>query len=219
MSLTIEQIVDNYLNIWWLTNETSPKTRMFWSWSESGLVIFDPSKVLGQLENAKQKIQDAKSLKKNILIVCVRSLYAEIIQNISQKNNYHYMTYKMPSGFLTNFETLSQRIQSMNEKRMFMETEWYKKITKKEQIVIKREVEKIEKLYVWVKKLTKKPDLVVIVDWNLMSSLVDETEKIKCDRIVITNSDFKKQINENDIITTNIQSYKAMDFVLNYILW
>lgn len=218
MSLTIEQITDNYLHIGWLTNETSPKTRKFWSWNESGLVVFDPIKVSEQLENAKQKISEARKSQKNILIVCIKSLFADSVKNLSEKNWYHYMTYKMPSGFLTNFGTLSQRIQSMNDKRNFMDTDAYNKITKKEQIVIKREVEKIEKVYAGVKKLNKKPDLVVVIDWSLMSNLVDEIEKIGCDSIVVVNSSFKKQIEDNNIVTTNLQSHKAIEFLLDYIL-
>jgi small subunit ribosomal protein S2 len=89
------------------------------------------------------------------------------------------LNYKIPGGFLTNFDTFKKRIDSINEMSKFMESDAYAALTKKEQLVYKRNFERANKVYKGVTKLKKRPELVIIVDGNMLSTLIDEVENLK----------------------------------------
>lgn len=220
MAVSIQDVINNFLYVGGLKKESNPKTRQYWleEMSESqGLTLLDPEMVIKHLEQAKEKVQKARADKKNILIVCQKSMYSEEVAKISEANGYHYLTYKVPSGFVTNFDTLIKRIENMNTLKRFVMSEQFAQLTKKEQLMKKRELERVEKVYEGVKGLKKRPDLVVVVDGEFMSGIVDELALANIDNVVVSGTDFSKRWSEADLLVTNVQSYKSLDFVMKYI--
>jgi ribosomal protein S2 len=57
------------------------------------------------------------------------------------------MNYKVPSGVLTNFDTLLSRVKTMNELRKYVTSEVYQKISKKERLMKMKDLNKVEKIY------------------------------------------------------------------------
>ena len=102
----------------------------------------------------------------------------------------------------------------------FMDSEAYTSLTKKEQLVYKRNFDRANKVYKGVTKLKKRPELVIIVDGNMLSTLIDEVENLKgkLEAIVVAWTNFSRYWPEDEIVTTNINSYQALDFVLKTIL-
>lgn len=218
MAVTLEQITDNYLHVGWLVNEVNPKTRKFQRGQESGQVIFDPVMVAHQLDHAKAKVQAARQAKKDILVVCLKTIYAAEVEALAKQHKFHYMTYKLPAGFLTNFDTLIKRIEAMNEQRKFVASEHFTKMTKKEQSMSKRSLAKVEKVYAGVKDLRTRPELVLVVDGRLMQDFATEIKQTKVDNVVLTASNFNQRRADGDLVTMNMQSHKALDFAMKYIL-
>jgi len=92
----------------------------------------------------------------------------------------------------------------MNSMERFVESDNYKALTKKEQLVYKRKLTRVLKIYKGVKKLTKKPDLVIVVDGQMMDSLINEIVKSKSDNIIIAGTNFSRRWDEDKIVVTNI---------------
>lgn len=218
MSITQQHIVDNHLHVGSLKRESNPKTRKYQIDNINGLTIINPDTIIIQLEAAKAKFQEAKQAKKEILVICEKSLYASEVEKLSSEVGFHYLNHKVPAGFLTNYDTLIQRIRSMNELRSFTQSDEFSKLTKKEKSTSLRKLKKIETIYKGVKSLSKKPDLVIVIDGKMMSGLISEIEKMKTDSIVIASTDFDRYRDENSLVVTNVQSHKALDFVMNTIV-
>jgi ribosomal protein S2 len=107
----------------------------------------------------------------------------------------------------------------MNSMTRFLETEGYKNLTKKEQLVYKRKLARVRHVYGGVKDLVTKPDLIVVVDGEMMSKFVNELEKQKnIENILICGTNFTRRWKEDSLIIANVLSYKSMDFVLRNIL-
>jgi len=145
-------------------------------------------------------------------------MYADEIADLARKYGVHYLNYKVPSGFLTNFDTFKKRVASMNKMVKFLETEAYDNLTKKEQLVYTRDLNKVKRVYQGVQNLVKKPDLLVVVDGHMMDSFLNEIQKEKAENVVITSSNFTKWWDMKSIVMSNVLSYKSLDFVMRYIL-
>ena len=220
MSVSVQDIVAAQAHIGTLKNEAHPKTSKYWSEVTNGVVVINPEVIAEQLETAKAQVAAAKAAGKEILVVCEKKMYAEELEALAQKAGVAFLNYKVSGGFLTNFDTFKKRIDSINEMVSYMESDAFASLTKKEQLVYKRNFERANKVYKGVTKLKKRPELVIIVDGNMLSSLIDEVENLKgkLEAIVIAGTNFSRYWPENEIITTNINSYQSLDFVLKSIL-
>ena len=219
MTVSIQQIVDAQVHIGTLKNEAHPKTKKYWAEIVNGLVVINPESIIPQLENAKSKIQKAKSEWKEVLVVSEKKMYYEELASLAESSWVFYLNYKIPAWFLTNFETLKKRIDSMNDMIKFMDSEDFLTLTKKEQLTYKRKFNRINKIYKWVTKLSKKPALVVVIDGTMLDGFVDELSKNKSiDSIIISSTNFSRYYPEDKLIVANIWSYRSLDFVMKYIL-
>ncbi len=219
MSLTAADILNAQAHVGTLKNEAHPKTKEYRAWVVNDIVVIDPEKLLIQIETANKKIQQAKKDWKSILVVCEKKMYADELAEICEKNNINYLNYKVPWGFLTNFDTLKKRIESMNTMYNFIDSEDFHALTKKEQLVYKRKLNRVMKIYKWVKNLTSRPDLVVVIDGSMLPNFISElTKKKDIDNIIITGTDFNKRRNQDNLVFANMAGYKSIDFVLKSIL-
>lgn len=219
MSIATKDVVDAQLHIGTLKSEAHPKTSKFWADVVNGVVVINPDTIIAQLEAAKEKIQKAKEQGKEILVVSEKKMYAGELEELGAKLWFNYLNYKVPGGFLTNFDTLKKRIESMNTMEKFLETDAYNSLTKKEQLVYKRKLARVFKIYKWVKNLSKKPDLVIVLDGLMMENFVNEIEKKKeVDSILICGTNFPRWWKEDGLIIANINSHKSTDFILKSIL-
>ena len=210
--------MDAKVHIATLKNEAHPKTQQHRAAVINGLVVINPEDIKQQLESAREKIQTAKKEGKQILVVSEKQMYMEELEVLAKKWGFHYLNHKVPAGFLTNFDTLQKRISTMNELRSFMDNEDFKSLTKKEQLTHKRNLAKAEKVYKGVTGLKSMPDIVIVVDWQMMSSLIKEIEKKSVDSIVIASSNFSKIWKPSNLVLANVAGYRSIDFVLTYLL-
>jgi len=216
MSVT-QDIINAKVFIGHTKNQSNPKTRDAWLGVYNKQVIFNPSFIEKQLENARNIISETKKQNKEVLIICEKELFKEEIVTLAESKWVHYLNYKVPAGVLTNFDTLLSRVRSLQEMRSYIESDSFDMLTKKEQSMKKRSLKKIEKVYKWVANLRKIPDLVIIVDGQLMHKFIHEVVKMRRKSIVLASSNFDVLL-ENGVVNCNVNSYTSIAYVLKYIL-
>ena len=212
-----QDIIDSKVFIGHPKNQSNPKTRDWWLGVYNGQVVFDPAVIENQLKKAKEVFEEAKKHNKDVLVICEKELYKDDIAALSEKSWVHYLNHKVPAWVLTNFDTLLMRIRSLQEMRSFIDSESFLALTKKEQQMKQRALQKIEKVYQGVVHLKKKPELVIIVDGQFMHKFVDEVEKTRTESIVLASSNFDMWPNSH-MVMCNVNSHRSMDYVLKYIL-
>lgn len=218
MAITSQDVVAAHMHVGNLKKLASTKTRAFWLEMSQGLVVINPDTITRALDAAQEKIAQAKKDGKDILVLCEKSLMADEIPALAQKCGFHYMNYKVPAGFLTNFDTLITRIKGMNDLQVFVDSEDFNKITKKEQLTTKRKLAKVQKVYAGVKNLKKKPDLVVILDGKAMMKFVKELKKLDMDNVVMAGTNFDMRWPENNLVVLNVDAYQSVKQSMHYIL-
>lgn len=198
-------------------NKSNPKTRDSRLGIANGQVVFDPTIIESQLQEAKKIIAEAKKANKQILVLCEKEVYKTDIEQLAEKSGVHYLNHKVPAGVLTNFDTLLSRIRSLQEMRAFVGSESFAMLTKKEQQMKTRALKKIEKVYKGVVNLRKRPELVIIVDGQFMHKFVDEVQKMHVDTVILASSNFDMWT-EQSMVMCNVNSYTSINYVLTYLL-
>lgn len=218
MAITQKEVVAAHMHVGNLKKFASTKTRSFWLDMNQGLVIINPDKIATALDAAKEKFLQAKKDGKEVLILCEKSLMADEIPALAKSQGFHYMNYKVPAGFLTNFDTLITRITGMNQLQSFTESEDFLKLTKKEQLTTKRKLLKVQNVYEGVKGLRRKPDLVIVVDGKAMMKFVRELKKLDLDNIVLAGTNFDTWRHDDRLVVLNVDAYQSVKQALHYIL-
>lgn len=214
MAFTTQWIVDNFVYIGGIKNTSSPKTKKFWKEVVNGTVTLDPEIQVQALNDIYVTVQEAKKANKEIVVVCQKSGLADTIADLATKHNFHYLTHKLPAGFLTNFETLYGTIQQMNERKKFIASESFTKLTKKEQAMNRRHLAKIEKIYEGVKNLKNKPDLVVVVDATALDGLVNEVKVSNTPAVLLSSTDFPTWWDLGNLAVVNLHNQKSPTYIL-----
>lgn len=218
MTITANDVIQAQAHIGTLKSEAHPKTNKYWTEVHNGIVVIEPELIAQQINAASQKIQEAKKEGKEILIISEKKMIADELASLCEAAGISYLNYKQPGWFITNFETFQKRIESMNSMERFVESDNYHALTKKEQLVYQRKLARVLKVYKWVKKLSKKPDIVIVVDGQMMDSVISEIQKSKVDNIIIAGTNFSRRWDEDKIIVANIGGHKSLCFVLESII-
>lgn len=216
MSFPVEKVIEQKLFMGMPVGASSSKTRAYWAGVHNKTVVFDPAKVADQLTAAKAKIGDVSM--SDVLVLYDKGLYREELEKLAEDQKFHYLNYRIPSGVLTNFDTLLSRIRSMNEIADFLETDAFAALTKKEQIMKKRQLAKLQKTYKGVRYLTRKPKLVVIIDAMAKPKFLNEVVNVDIPAIVLASSDFNRWMSVADVVLLNTQSYSSIDTAVQYLL-
>ena len=215
----VKAVVDNKLYLGTPKSKYFPKvTDAFILGEKNRQIVIDPSKIADSLEKIKKLIEDTKKDTKTILVVFDKEVFRDDVEELCEWLGVMYLNTKVPSGFFTNFDTFSKRIHSMNKLRKFIESEEFLKLTKKEQLMKKRELKKLEDIYKGVKQLEKLPDLVIVVDAEYYINTIDELEKSKIDYVAVANTDLSKWLKTDNLVVSNTNSYEAVLYLLNYLL-
>ena len=219
MAVTAQQVVEANVHIGSLKNESHPKTSQYRAEITNGLVVINPEIIAEQINKVHEKIQEAKNAGKEILVVSEKKMYAQDLADFAKKAGFAYLDCKIPGGFLTNFNTFKKRIDTINDMEKFMESDTYSTLTKKEQLIYKRKFARVNKIYKGVTKLTKRPEVVVVLDGTMLGVFLDEAKRIAgLETIVVASTDFPRYWKEDSIVMANVNSHKALDFVVKSIL-
>jgi len=218
-STLINELVTNKAYLWTTKSDYFPKiTDSVVLGEKNNQIVLDPEKIANLLEKSKKVIDEAKNNWKNIVVILDKEAFRKEVEDICSFVGVSFLNNKVPSGIFTNFDTFSKRIQSMNTLRKFIKSSDFSKLTKKEQLMKKRELAKLEQVYHGVTNLTKLPDLVVVVDAEYNIWVIKELEKISIPYIAIANTNLSKWLKTDNIVVMNTNSYESVIYALNYLL-
>ena len=215
MWYSVQDVIKNGMYVWTPRSLSHSRTRQFWIWEHNKTTLIDPEVVAGQLDKAQSVVGDVPN--SEILVLYDKWLYRDELEKMANEKQFHYMNYRIPSGILTNFDTLMQRVKAMNEIEQFVVSDAFETLTKKEKITYQRNLLKLQRTYKGVKYLTKKPSLVIVVDGMAKPKFIDEVIKTRIPSIVVTSSDFDRWVAWIHIVLLNTNSYTSIDAAMNYL--
>ncbi|HEX2093661.1 MAG TPA: 30S ribosomal protein S2 [Longimicrobiaceae bacterium] len=173
------------------TSRWNPKMRKFIFAERNGIYIIDLKKTLRQLELAQELVRSVVSRGERVLFVCTKKQLRPIIQSEAERSHSFHVTERWLGGMLTNFTTIKKQIRRLRELERGQEEGSFEFYTKKEQLMLSRERERLEKYLSGVKDMARLPGVIFIVDAKREKIAVSEANKLGIPVIAIadTNAD------------------------------
>jgi len=132
--------------------------------NREGIHIFDLLKTAQALqqagEAAKQHIMEGKK----ILFLATKRQAAAIVREQAMRAGMPYIVSRWPGGLLTNWEQIYKSIKRMYFIEKGLESGEFKHYTKKERVLLDREMTRLKRLFVGVGDLKTPPDALFIID-------------------------------------------------------
>src|SRR5215208_2760221 len=188
----LEQLLEAGVHFGHQTRRWNPKMRRFIFAERNGIHIIDLQKTLRQLEIAQKLAREVILRGDNVLFVCTKAQLSSIVKSEAERSGSMYITERWLGGLLTNFQTAKKQLRRMKELEAGTEEGGgFENYTKKEQLMLSREREKLSKYLEGIKNMSRLPGLMFVVDSKKERIGVSEANKlgIPIVAIVDTNAD------------------------------
>ncbi len=191
-----------------------PSTMPYILGKKSGTEIFDLEKIAKKLEEAKEFIAKVAKEGKQLLLVAGKPEARGLIRDIAEKIEMPFVAGRWIGGTLTNFEQIRKRINRLIELTDQRDKGLLGKYTKKERLLIDREIVKLEEAFGGIVNMTKKPGAIFIVDTDKEKNARDEALKTGVPIIGLCSTDcdittIKYPIPANDSSVKSISYFTA----------
>ena len=169
----------------------NPKMKRYIFAARNGIHIIDLKKTLGALQEAQRALRDVTLAGDRVLFVCTKRQLRPIIEQDAQRCGAFWVTERWLGGMLTNFTTIKKQIRRLKDLERGIDEGSYEFYTKKEQLLLQREREKLEKYLGGVKDMARLPGALFVVDAKKEMIAVREANKLGIPVIAIadTNAD------------------------------
>jgi small subunit ribosomal protein S2 len=176
--VTIRQMLESGVHFGHQTRRWNPKMKRFIFAERNGIYIIDLQQSLGYIDAAFEFVKQTVAHGGTILYVGTKKQAQEAIASEAQRVGMPYVNQRWLGGMLTNFQTVSKRIQRMKELEELDFTDTTKGLTKKELLHLQREKEKLSRTLGGIRDMTKVPSAIWIVDTKKEHLAVDEAKKL-----------------------------------------
>jgi len=192
MQPSLQQLLEAGVHFGHQTRRWNPKMRRFIFAERNGIHIIDLQKTLRQLELAQKLVREVVMRGENVLFVCTKRQLAAIVKGEAERSGAMHVTERWLGGLLTNFQTVKKQIRRLKDLEAGSEAGGeFENYTKKEQLLMSRQRDKLSKNLSGIKNMTRLPGLMFVIDAKKERIGVSEANKLGIPIVAIcdTNSD------------------------------
>ncbi|MDN5775569.1 MAG: 30S ribosomal protein S2 [Humibacillus sp.] len=190
--VTMRQLLESGVHFGHQTRRWNPKMKRFIMTERNGIYIIDLQQSLTYLNEAYDFVKETVAHGGTILFVGTKKQAQEPIAEQATRVGMPYVNHRWLGGMLTNFQTISKRLTRLKElEELDFDDVAGSGYTKKEMLIFKREMIKLQRTLGGIRTMAKVPSAVWIVDTKKEHLAVDEARKLGLPVIAIldTNCD------------------------------
>ena len=176
--ITARQLLDAGVHFGHQTRRWNPKMKRFIFTERNGIYIIDLHKAIKEIEVAYTFVRSLVAKGGQVLFVGTKKQAQEAIAEQATRVGMPYVNQRWLGGMLTNFPTISKRIQRLKELEAMNLSSSTTGLTKKELLGLSRERDKLAKSLGGIRDMGKVPAAVWIIDTNKEHLAVDEARKL-----------------------------------------
>ena len=189
--VTIRQLLDSGVHFGHQTRRWNPKMKRFILTERSGSHIIDLQQSLQYIDKTYDYVKETVAHGGTILFVGTKKQAQGSIEEQAKRVGQPYVNQRWLGGLLTNFQTVSKRLARMKELEEIDFDDTTRGYTKKELLIQRRELVKLQRSLGGIRNLSKTPSAIWIVDTKKEHLAIDEAHKLGIPVIAIldTNCD------------------------------
>jgi small subunit ribosomal protein S2 len=187
-TVTLRQLLEAGTHFGHQTRRWNPKMKRYIYGARNGIYIIDLQKTLRQLRQAADAVRRLSADGGTFLFVGTKRQAQEAVAEEAQRCGMFYVTERWLGGMLTNFATIRQRIQRLQELEQ-MEAEGQLDLRpKKEAMQLRKERQKLERFLLGIKTMDRLPDALFAIDTRKERIALREAKRLGIPTIAIVDT-------------------------------
>jgi small subunit ribosomal protein S2 len=189
--VTMKNLLEAGVHFGHQTRRWNPKMKPYIFTERSGIYILDLQRTARELEQAYNFTRALSQRGGNVLFVGTKKQAQEPIQGEAERSGQPYVNNRWLGGMLTNFVTMRGRVSRMVELETMDSDGRMATLPKKEQLLLRKELGKLQANLNGVRNMTSLPGAIFVVDTKREDIAIHEAQRLKIPIIglVDTNAD------------------------------
>jgi small subunit ribosomal protein S2 len=198
------------------TQKWDPRMRPYIFTERNGIHIIDLQQTVKALEEAYTLVRDMVASGGTLLFVGTKRQAVETIEAEAQRCGMPYVTVRWLGGMLTNWQTMRQRINELENLERVSEQGKSSGLTKRELLSNTRIIEKLEDRFTGIRELSKVPNMLFVVDVNREETAVREANILKIPVLGLVDTNCDPSVIDY-VIPSNDDAIRAIKLMVSYI--
>lgn len=189
--ISMKQLLEAGVHFGHQTRRWNPKMSRYIFTERNGIYIIDLQKTVRKVEDAYNFVRELSAEGKTLLFVGTKKQAQEAVRDEAERCGMFYVNQRWLGGTLTNFNTIQKRIARLMSLEKMEQDGTFQLLPKKEVILLRKEMERLEKFLGGIKGMKGVPGAMFVIDPRKERIAVAEARKlgIPIVGIVDTNCD------------------------------
>jgi small subunit ribosomal protein S2 len=178
MAVTMRQMLEAGVHFGHQTRFWNPKMAPYIFGHRNKIHIVNLEKTVAMYNDAATFVRKLAAKKGTMLFVATKRQAREIIREEAARAGCPYVDYRWLGGMLTNYKTVQLSIKRLKELETMMGDGSLEKISKKEGLMLQRELEKLERSLGGIKDMPSLPNALFVIDVGYQKGAIVEAQKL-----------------------------------------
>ncbi|HEC09773.1 MAG TPA: 30S ribosomal protein S2 [Acidimicrobiales bacterium] len=209
--VTMSQMLDAGVHFGHQTRRWNPKMKRFIWGERNGIYIIDLQQSLERVAVAYEFVRDLTAGGGSIMFAGTKRQAQGPIETAARRTGMPYVNQRWLGGMLTNFKTISGRVEKMREYERMRAAGDFENMPKKEALLLSRELEKLQRNLGGIRDMAKLPDAIFILDTVKEHIAVAEANRLKIPIVAVVDTNCDPDVidypipgNDDAIRATNL---------------
>jgi small subunit ribosomal protein S2 len=219
--ISMKQLLEAGVHFGHQTRRWNPKMARYIFTERNGIYIIDLQKTVKKVEEAYHFVRDLAAQGKSVLFVGTKKQAQDSVAEEAARCGGFYVNQRWLGGTLTNFHTIRQRVERLHQLEKMAEDGTFDVLPKKEVILLRKEMERLEKFLGGIKNMKELPGALFIIDPRKERIAVAEARKLGIPIVAIVDTncdpdeiDYVIPGNDDAIRAVKLLTAKIADAVL-----
>lgn len=211
--ISMKALLESGVHFGHRTNKWDPRMKPYIFTERNGIHIIDLQQTVKLLNQAYNLVRDTVSNGGNVMFVGTKRQAQETVKEEAERCGMPYVTERWLGGMLTNWSTMYARIQELNRLEGLRDTGEINRLTKKEGLLIQREIDRLLIRLSGVRAMKRVPELVFIVDVVREDAAVHEANVLNIPVLAMVDTNCNPQ-GIDYVIPSNDDAIRAIKLLV-----
>lgn len=210
--ITMKELLESGVQFGHQTRRWDPRMAPYIFTNRNGIHILDLQKTMKQIESSYVEMKRISQEGGDVLFVGTKKQAQKAIKEAAEKSGSYYVNQRWLGGMLTNFQTISKRVKRLKDLEEMFETGTISQYPKKEQILLSKEKDKLEKFLSGIKDMKGLPKAIFVVDPSNEVIAIQEARKLGIPVFAMVDTNCNPNVVDH-IIASNDDAIRAIALI------
>ena len=186
--ISMKQLLEAGVHFGHQTRKWNPKMKKYIFAARNDIHIIDLQVTANLIEEAYAFVCDSVKAGKSVLFVGTKKQAQDAIKEEAERCGMYYVNSRWLGGCLTNFKTMRSRVEYLEKLEAMEANGDYEALPKKEVILLKKEMEKLQANLGGIKAMKTMPGVMFVVDPHNEDIAIKEAKKLGIQVVAITDT-------------------------------